>query len=429
MTPEQLRKLAEAIEAIGFHAEKTNDVPDSAKVGVDSTSEGIKRVMTSTDQLEFRRRLRGLSENELWHAFGTQAMKRDQGIGVGAFLNAGGPTMSQAMAQDPMLTKALDSSGASALIRQDLEPILYELFIREFPAFDRWPKEPSNGLVHAYNRQTTFGDAVFMTELGTVTDDTAAYERATTPVAVLATRRGITLKSQYATLQGGAGFNPEQLELRAGLRAMSHKLQKTIFQGNATASGAVSTDENGAYDVNAFDGLRRILNGSFGTNVPVTVDPNTNPTTTGNLRKAFNTAVVTAIEAAGNPKVIYIDATAKNAFDVQQDANVLYTNQTLVGVGVGVLANTVNTPNGPLPLFVVPGDSIGQYTFSGANHSDAYLIDESVISLPYLGSDGVQVLEIPMGVNGQLSRLFIMFGMWGHAVKAIQFNNKVRIKR
>jgi len=423
MTPEQLRAIKEALEAVGYHAEKTNDVPDAAKVGVDSTSQGIKRVLTLTDQLEFRRRLRGLSEVELWSVLGEQAVKRDQGVPVDAFLRAGGATMNAAMASDPMLTKALDSSGASALIRQDLEPVLYELYIRLFPAFERWAKEPANGLVHAYDRQTTFGDAQFMPELGTVTDDTAAYERATTPITILATRRGVSFKAQYAVPAGGMGFNPEQLEMRAGLRAMAHKLQKTIFQGNATASGGLTTNEDGAYDTNAFDGLRRTLNTARAKNV------NPEAATPENMRAAINDAMVEALQNAGSPRIIYCDPTVKNQFDTQQDENVMYLGQNLVNVGVGVTANTVNTPNGAIPLFVVPGDSIGEYTYSGNNTSDLYLIDETIESLPYLGSDGPQVLEIPPGVSGQLTRLFIIFGMWGHATKAVQFSNKVRVRR
>ena len=423
MTPEQMRAIKEALEAVGYHAEKTNDVPDAAKVGVDSTSQGIKRVLTATDQIEFRRRLRSLNDVELWSIFGDQASRRDQGVPVDAYLRAGGATMTAAMAADPLLTKALDSSGASALIRQDLEPVLYELYIRLFPAFERWAKEPANGLVHAYDRQTTFGDAQFMPELGTVTDDTAAYERATTPISILATRRGVSFKGQYATLQGGSGFNPEQLEMRAGLRAMAHKMQKTIFQGNATASGGLTSNEDGAYDVNAFDGLRRTLNTARAKNV------NPEAATPENMRAAINDAMVEALQSAGSPRIIFCDPTVKNQFDTQQDANVMYLGQNLVNVGVGVTANTVNTPNGAIPLFVIPGDAIGEYTYSGNTVSDLYLIDESIESLPYLGSDGPQVLEIPPGVSGQLTRLFIIFGMWGHATKAVQFSNKVRVRR
>jgi hypothetical protein len=49
--------------------------------------------------------------------------------------------------------------------------------------------------------------------------------------------------------------------------------------------------------------------------------------------------------------------------------------------------------------------------------------------MPYLGTDGPTVLDIPVGIAGQLTRLFIIFGMWGLAVKAIPFSNKVRVKQ
>jgi hypothetical protein len=299
--------------------------------------------------------------------------------------------------------------------------MLYELYIRTFPAWDRFAKEPANGLVHAYNRHTGYGDAQFMTELGTVTDDVSTYERATTPISIIATRRGVTLKNQYATIAGGAGFNPEQLELQAGLRAIAHKMQKTIFQGNATASGGTADNEYGAYDVNGFDGLRSALN----TNRAVDVDPT--GATPENIRAAFNEAMITTTQNAGSPSVIYIDPMASGQFDVQQDDLVRYIERDNISVGVTV--QTVATTMGRLPLFVIPGDSIGEYTYSGNTYSDAYLIDESAISIPFLGSDGPTVLDIPMGVSGQLTRLFIIFGMWGFAPKALQFHNKVRIRR
>jgi hypothetical protein len=134
------------------------------------------------------------------------------------------------------------------------------------------------------------------------------------------------------------------------------------------------------------------------------------------------------MQLAGSPRIIYIDPIAKGQFDVQQDANVRY-NLPLSEVAPGVMTNAANTANGALPLFVVPGDSIGEYTYSGNTVSDAYLLDESAISIPYLGSEGPTVLDIPPGISGQLTHLFIVFGMWSLAVKAEQFSNKIRIVR
>jgi hypothetical protein len=205
-------------------------------------------------------------------------------------------------------------------------------------------------------------------------------------------------------------------------------MQKTIFQGNASVSTANSggTDEDGAYDVYSFDGLRHLLKGPTTPNTPEDVDPTAG--TPENIRQAIGDAMTSAMQLAGSPKIAYIDPITKNQFDYQQDENLRYVNE-MVNVGVGVTANTVNTANGAIPLFVVPGDSIGSYSTGGHTVSDIYLIDEQNISVPYLGSEGPTVLDIPMGVGGQLTRQFIIFGMWGFAVKALQFHNKVRVRR
>jgi hypothetical protein len=425
LSPESLQKIKEALGELGPALDAQNDaVKETAKAGVgDGTEEPTKRFLSAADQVELRERLRKLSTPQLGAMFSSQARKANQGIPVDIWMRGGGGrSIEAALDSDPTLRKALDTSGGAALIRQDLEPLLYELYIREFPAWDRFAKEPANGLVHAYNRATDFGDAQFMTELGTVTDDTAAYERATTPISVLATRRGVSVKNQYATLQGGAGFNPEQLELQAGLRAIAHKMQKTIFQGNSTVSSGTASDENGAYDANSFDGLRKILNTASAEDVDPTA------ATPEDMRSEINTAAITAMQASGRIGIAYLSPEVKGQIDVQQDKNVRYTDR-YTDVGLGVQVNTINTVFGPTPLYVVPGDSIGSYTRSAHTVSDIYLLDEATISVPYLGSDGPTVLDIPMGVSGQLTHLFIIFGMWGLAVKAPTVSNKVRVRQ
>jgi hypothetical protein len=77
----------------------------------------------------------------------------------------------------------------------------------------------------------------------------------------------------------------------------------------------------------------------------------------------------------------------------------------------------------------VPGDSIGHYTattFSNKDVADLYVLDDSTIALPYLGSPGPSVLEIPPGVSGQLTRLFIIYLFNGLAVLNLVHSNKAR---
>jgi hypothetical protein len=423
MDKEFLRRLRAALEEIEPTLDAQNDVPVTAKLAPTDAAEAQtgRQILTQADTMAMRRGLKKFQDHELMAMFREQASKRDTGIPLDAWVSAGGRAVSDTMNADPTFRRLLDTTGATPLIRQDLEPILYELYIREFPAWERFAKEPSNGLVHAYNRQTGFGDAVFMTELGTVTDDVAAYERATTPVSIIATRRGVSIKSQWGTLAGGAGFNPEELELRSGLRAIAHRMQKTIFEGNASVSGGTSSTEDGAYDANAFDGLRKTLNTSRATQVdPFAATPE-------DIRSAINEAAVAVSQNAGRTNILYMNPETKRLFDEQQDANVQIVDR-LVNRDVGVTVSTVNTSVfGALPIMVVPGDSISTYVRSAQNVADIYMIDESAISLPFLGSDSITTLEIPVGVSGQLTRLFIMFGMWGLAVKAVQFHNKVRV--
>ena len=180
--------------------------------------------------------LKGMSDNEIANMTSSQVRKQGNGIPLETWLNTAGFSAQVAFdgitqQLDPEIQKAIDTSSASALIRQDLEPLLYEVFVRIFPAYDRFGKEPANGLTHAWNQITDYGDAVFMSELGTVTDDKSTYVRKTTNVAILATRRGLSLKSKFAVIAGGMQYNPEQIELQGGLRSIAYRMQKTIFEG------------------------------------------------------------------------------------------------------------------------------------------------------------------------------------------------------
>jgi hypothetical protein len=432
--PLDLKKVADQLGEIEGLLDKLNSQPNTVKAeGVaeaTTTPTPSRTILSKADQFALRSELRKKSVGELYAMFDMQAARTDTGIPVAAWAAAGGAAAIAGLNSNPVITKALDSGSGSALIRQDLEPIMLELFVREFPAFDRFPKEPANGLVHAYNQVTSFGDAQFMSELGTVTDDQSTYVRQTTNIAILATRRGVSLKSQFAAVQSGGGFNPENLEMQGGMRAVAHKMQKTIFQGNATYAAGTATDENGAYDPNGFDGLRKILN----TARAVNVDPTAS--TPENMRAAIDIAGLEAMNNGGTASVLYLRPTEKVAFDLQQDDNVRYMN-SFVDVAVGVQTNAVNTIFGPLPLAVIPGDSIGEYdtdstdgSFNGGETvADIYMLDERTITIPYLGSEGPTVLDIPIGISGQLTHLFIIFGMWGLAVKAPIFSNKIRVKQ
>lgn len=413
-----------------------NESPSVARAVVkgiaDQGAAPTNAYVTLADRIALKKALHDMSNSDLMQMFSSQAREKGTGVPLETWLSTAGYSAQTAWEGihsqvTPDISRALDTGGASALIRQDLEPMLYEIFIRVFPAYDRFSKEPANGLTHAWNQITGYGAAAFMAELGTVTDDTSTYVRKTTNVAILATRRGISLKSQFAVVAGGMGYNPEQLELQAGLRAMAHTMQQTIFGGNATVTGGTSSTEDGAYDANAFNGLRQLLN----TASAVNFDPATAPTTTGNFRNAVDAALLPIVQAGGSPSILWGNPQEKITFNEQQDPNVRVLVQDQVGIGVGVTADRFNTINGPLPFAIVPGDSIASYTsteYSSNLVRDLYLLQEDSISLPYLGAAGPTVLDIPIGISGQLTHLYVIFLMNGLAVKALPWNNKLRVK-
>ncbi|CAB4174580.1 hypothetical protein UFOVP1131_45 [uncultured Caudovirales phage] len=402
---EKLQEVQKGLDDLGAAPHLVGRVAD----------ESIDVAEAYATQRELRKKFSKMNRTELGEMLDIQAT-REGGK------QASSDVLNRLAVANPNIAKLLDSTGGTALIRQDLEPILYALFVKKFPFFERIRKEPANGLVHAFNQQSAFGDAVFQTETGTVTDDVNTYARQTTNVAVLATRRGITLKSQFAITQGGApGQQGLSTELEGGVTAIAKKLQKTLFQGNAdTTASAGTATELGAYDANGFTGLRKLLGAAAATAQIV------NKGTAAYLA-TINDNVASILNAGGNPSAI-LCTPADYAGLVNELTNLVrYNAPAQTAQTAGATFGSVVTAAGELPILAVPGDSIGGYTASSVNYRDMYVVDESVWSMPYLGSDSITTLEIPVGTNGSLSRLYIMYCMYGLASKAPQFNGKIRV--
>jgi hypothetical protein len=408
---EKLQDLEKGLESLG-------QAPVVVGKDTDTTVKSYDAAEGAALQRELRKRFKQMGTAEITEMLDIQASRENGKQASSEVLN----TLAVA---NPQIAKLLDASGGAALIRQDLEPMLYALFVKRFPLFERLRKEPANGLVHAYNQQTSFGDAVFQTELGTVTDDVNVYARQTTNVAVLATRRGISLKSQFAIQQGGAAGNHGlATELSGGVTAIAKKLQKQILQGNATTSASAgASTELGAWDVNGFDGLRKLL-GSAADAGNVRTNKGTSSYTA-----AINETVAGILNNGGNPSAIVLSPTDYAAYTNELLNQVRFTGGENANPGLGL--GSVATPAGALPLLAIPGDGIGSYSITAGgtttNYRDMYVIDEDVWSMPFLGNDAITTLEIPVGVAGALTRLYIQFCMYGLANKGPQFNGKVRV--
>lgn len=333
----------------------------------------------------------------------------------------------------PDKLKAVLDSGASpsggVLIRQDLEPTLYALFVKEFPVFERLAKGPSNGLVHAATQITSpedaysLGGTLLSSELGAINPVRSDYNRVTFPIAVFATGRGVSLKELAAVNAGGAAYDPQKTELSNGMIRLAQDVQNQILMGNASNAAGTSSNEEGTYNAAGFDGFRGVLGsqGAFAGNNAVQLN-------LGNLSmtEGLSSAAASAANNGGNPSMAFMSINAKQALDLENQNNRRY-NDDKTSIIPGVDVQSLLWADGKLDLMPIKGNTLGQYTYGGvATTEDMYVIDESTITVRWLYSESFTVLQLPMGYDNTLSERFIIFGMYGLEIAAPAFNAKVR---
>jgi hypothetical protein len=326
----------------------------------------------------------------------------------------------------------LDSTSGttgSVIIRQDLEPIIHLLFVRKFPLWEAIQKAQSNGLVHAYEQMTApdagaLGSSL-IAELGPAQYDHSVMVRQTTPISVFAQGRGVSFKEQAAVEAGGMNFKPLSIEMSGAVTRLATDIQFYMFQGNFGNSSITSTAlEGGNYNALAFDGFRGVMGsvGNFSANNATQVDIGTL-----NITESLKFTAAKIADNGGMPDMVVMGMLAKDALETENMGNQRW-NDNLPEIVPGVRVNTVNWSNGQLKLLPVPGNTIGKYnrTSDSALVEDLYVFDSSKIILRWLYSETMTVLEIPSGVDSQLSNRIIAFYMYGMEQAAPVFSGKAR---
>jgi hypothetical protein len=424
-----LKALNTLLDELGPTVQKgsQNQAPEAMPTQARTVGDDIEQpyghaydFLSKGDSLMIQRKLNTLSWEEKSYLLGKQI---EAGEGKGIPLRE---WQANQFGYHPEVRKALDTTGGAALIRQDLDPFIVSMFVSIFPAWQRLNKVPSNGLVHAWDQLTAYGDtgSSFIAELGTVVDKTGTYVRQTTNIAVYGQRRGVSFKQQLAVPAGGMSWDSARLEIQNGITQMSHDLQKTLFQGQASNSGGTAADELGLYDANAFNGMRAGLNNAYAVNFSPYLTSNPS-----NFVTAFNSGITNIANNVGVPPSVTFARYDELGQLSDQQLSIQRTVDSMEFVP-GVQVPAVMTSVGKMPIVGVPGDAIGTYTatstFSGKTVADLYMLNESQIEIPYLGSPGPSVIEIPPGVSGQLSRLYIVWGMFGLAILSNLHSVKLR---
>lgn len=320
-----------------------------------------------------------------------------------------------------------NSNGGNILPRVDLEQTVYLLLVKEFPVFDRVRKAPANGLKHTWNVMTATGagsdsQLTATTDLSNAFADTATYQQdQTINIAQFETIRGVSLKELLAVQQSGMSYSPETQEMLAGTIRLKSLIQRQMLQGNASVSaGASATAEQGAYNANGFDGLR-LITGGLGSYSSSAIQVDQDKTTGGgpfSITQGVNYACAQIENNGGHPSMLWGSPIVANRLMNEQEGKQRVEREELIP---GVKVNAVATTSGDLPIVKAPGSgtttnsALGNYnrTSDGVNVEDFYVLDESTLVLRWLGAEDPQVIEIPIGVDTQLSRRFILFYLGG----------------
>jgi hypothetical protein len=325
--------------------------------------------------------------------------------------------------------------GGGALIRVDIEPILYEAYVRRFPLLDVIRTIPSNGLVHTYDVRTSPGTASNIGELGdlsTIEQTSTIERRSSSNIAVIATKRGLSLKLQFAVMQSGMNFpvtGSDNLEVVGGLIAIGNREQANVLQGNFSTAAKTLDDEEGLTDTNSTDGYRTLLKGASTSATKTAGDK---------YRDMINKATASLMNAGGSVEdlVIVMSTGIKQDFAAELiDFLRIVNNAPGGGFPTDLLANGFVGINDMVDkIIVVPsssqGSGIGYYDIAGPSTvEDIYISDLMGCALAYLGSPTPTVLELPVGYNNTLSNVFIPFKMSGFVMQVPAFHRKVRCAR
>lgn len=334
-----------------------------------------------------------------------------------------------------LVEKALSTAGNSGgpTIRTDIEPIMREAYLRSFPVAEQIASIPSNGLVHSYNVKTATGEAVTVGELGDLTGadaDSTFVRKANANIAIIASRRAISLKLQYASQQSGMNFNlsgAENTEVMSAITAIARKNQALILQGNYSTAARTLDDEDGATDANGFDGLRTLLKT---TGITKADDEN--------FYDVIDRAVGQIMNAGGDVNSILglMSVGAKRLLNAEllQFLRILKSESDSGGAPLNMVSTGILTVADTLAkMLAVPSSAqsqgTGYYTLSSVVKEDAFIVDPAGLALAYLGSPNPVVLELPVGFNNALSNVYIVFLMNGLVLYIDGFHRKIRINR
>jgi hypothetical protein len=334
-----------------------------------------------------------------------------------------------------VVRRALDTTSGAPLIRTDIEPFLYEAYLREFPVAERFARVPANGLVHTYEVRTAIPDGTTTNDIGDFSGafTNSTYERdASTRISIIVSPVAIGLKLALAVQQSGmVNFNlqgNDNLEVMGAMKGIARKKQTLILQGNSSTAARTLDDEDGLYNALDHDGLRKLL---MDASTSLTKDAG------DSYRRTLRRIAAQIRNAGGSARNIVAFCSEGVQIVIDEELEEFYritNSRPDGGVDTNLSANGIRLGSKELSEIVtVPagsqGSGMGYYTFGGNVVEDIDVLDTTGVKIPYLGSPTPTILELPMGFDLKLARTFVPFEMSGLMLQIAKFHRKIRVPK
>src|SRR5262245_31757267 len=132
--PYELKNVLKALEEFGTTFEAASEEPITLRTAGEETpvpsavtQPSLAKVLNEDDRYYLQRSLMSMSDQELTHLFYLQlGSKNSNPISLAQWaFGSGNRGLAEFAGNDPYIQNVLDLSGGSALVRQDLDPILY----------------------------------------------------------------------------------------------------------------------------------------------------------------------------------------------------------------------------------------------------------------------------------------------------------------
>jgi hypothetical protein len=366
----------------------------------------------------------------------------------------GGVAWGKSIKSDVVTKDVLDttSAGGGILIPQGIVPSLFLWFVTKFQAWNQIQKVPANGVLHSWRNLISLGDATdgFIDEFGCPPASRGVYSAGNTNIAVLALRRGASLKLEMLAQQVGFrydGMLPSEIEVRNAMISRARIAERCFYQG-VTASGHTGTDEWGLTFANGFNGLRPLLSN---TTIANAVNPGFYPTGFGPIvveqavgagagptpiTDALDAAVLAIFNNGGNPNSIHIPASVALKLKKEWSPQIRFTQtEATGGMVIGAQVRSfMSSIVGEVPFTVVPDISIGNYAVNniagdggttgltaGGTVLPCFVLSTDEMAMPYIGSPDPLPIQVPVGTvspdgTGCLVRDLIIYMMFGLAI-------------